>query len=125
MKKEPTKQELDKFLHENLHEDIIKALDARYIKVDNEKANSIVSKKQKIADFYNSLDDEEKILLAMVSFRSQDIAIEEQTLKICSPLSNPCEDYQELISKKYKYLASKMFSKDGPVVTSKMSIFGL
>ena len=112
MKKEPTKQELDKFLHENLHEDIIKALDARYIKVGNEKVNSIVAKKQKIADFYNSLDDEEKILLAMVSFRSQDIASEEQTLKICSPLNNPCEDYQELIFKKYKYLESKMFSKD-------------
>ena len=108
-----------------MHEDIIKALDARYIKVDNEKANSIVAKKQKIADLIKSLDDEEKFLLSMVIPSPSDICSIKDASRLLSSKEKSCPDYENIIDDRYKQIMSKFSEGMEKVMTGKMSIFGI
>lgn len=104
------KKGLDKLLHENMSADLIAALDARYVRgnINTEKCetNSIIAKKQKIADFYKSLDDDEKLLLGMICLDPRDVVPDMgRAMRICSDQDNPCDDYRKLIHEKYKRIS--------------------
>ena len=121
------KKESEKILHDNLSAEVIAALDARYYKSDEQKQseNPIVAKKQKIADFVNSLDDDEKILLSMVVPNSKDLCSLQLAAEICSETDNPCDDYQKLIYDRYKEIMSKLSESMEGAMTGKITLFGL
>lgn len=103
-----------KDLESKLGKETLEALDKRYIRVsdnhnDGNRTNPIISKKQRIADFYNSLDDEEKFLLGMICSDPSDVVPDiGRAMRICSEQDNPCDDYRKLIDEKYKRIISHL-----------------
>lgn len=107
------KKGLDKLLHENMSADMIAALDARYVRggvdINTEKCetNPIIAKKQKIADFYKSLDNDEKFLIGMICLDPSDVVPDMgRAMRICSEQDNPCDDYNRLMDEKFKRVIS-------------------
>ena len=105
-------KETEKFLKEKLGKDVINALDDRYvINTEQRETNSIIAKKQKIADLYKSLDDEEKLLLGTI----MDLpGINGSTLDFIMTFAskeNKCKDFDELMDAKFKKIAQRIESK--------------
>ena len=121
------KKELDKFLHDNLSAEVIAALDARYLNSDEQKQieNPIVSKKQKIADFYKSLDNDEKFLLAMIVPSPRGICSLKDASRLLSSKENSSPDYENILDDRYKEIMSKFNDGMEKVMTGKMTLFGL
>ena len=105
-------KETEKFLKEKLGKDVINALDDRYvINTEQRETNSIIAKKQKIADLYKSLDDEEKLLLGTIMDLPE---INGSTLGFMITFAskeNECKDFKELLDAKFKKIASRIESK--------------
>lgn len=97
------KEESEKFLHDNMSAEMIAALDARYGKSEQEHmSDDIVAKKQKIADFYKSLDSDEKALLRLV-VPITPIEPLRVTIDRMSRLKKAeCPDFESLIKKIYE-----------------------
>ena len=108
-------KELDNFLEKKLGKEVIDALDERYVMTreinpDECEQNPIIAKKQKIADIYNSLDDEEKMLLG-VGFDLPEINVETaNTIRTLDSKANPCKDFEELVDARFKKIASRITS---------------
>ena len=106
-----------KDLESKLGKETLEALDKRYIRVsdnhlhDRNETNSIIAKKQKIADLYKSLDDEEKLLLGTI----MDLpGINGSTLGFMRTFAsneNECKDFKDLVDAKFKKISSKITSK--------------
>jgi len=118
----------EKELEDILGKDTLKALDERYIRggvdigTEECETNPIIAKKQKVADFYKSLDDDGKLLLGMICDTSTyDI---ERTIRTLSDKNNICKDYKDLVVDKCKGIISKMSQSDGiPTMTGSMTLF--
>ena len=103
-------KETEKFLKEKLGKDVINALDERYvmsrdIEPEQRETNSIIAKKQKIADLYKSLDDEEILLLGTIMDLQ---GINGSTLDFIMTFAskeNKCKDFDELMDAKFKKIA--------------------
>lgn len=108
-------KELDNFLEMILGKETLEALDKRYIRVsdnhhDVDKTNPIIAKKQKIADFYNSIDDEEKMLLGVVFDLPEINGETVNTMRTLASKVNPCKDFEELVDARFKKIASRITS---------------
>ena len=118
-----------KELEDILGKDTLKALDERYIRggvdigAEECETNPIVAKKQKIADFYKSLDDDEKLLLGMICEVPTTASGRDKVMSMYS--GNPCKDYSELISMRLENLINKIFKSEGviPKMTGLMPFF--
>lgn len=122
------KKELDKFLHDNMSVNMIAALDARYLsekQSEKQSENPIVAKKQKIADFIKSLDDEERFLLAMIIPNPSDIFSKKDASRLFSSKENSCPDYEKMLNDRCEQIMSKLSEGMERVMTGKINIFGL
>ena len=108
-------KETEKFLKEKLGKDVINALDERYvirdINPEQRKTNSIIAKKQKIADLYKSLDDEEKLLLGTIMDLPEINGSTLGFMRTFASKENECKDFKELVDAKFKKIESKITSK--------------
>jgi hypothetical protein len=96
------KEQSEKFLHDNMSAEMIAALDARYGKSVNEHENEsddIVAKKQKIADFYKSLDSDERALLRLVIPITPIEPLQITIDRISRFKKAECPDFESLIKK--------------------------
>ena len=93
-----------KDLESKLGKETLEALDKRYIRVsdnhlhDRNETNSIIAKKQKIADFYKSLDDEEKLLLGTIMDFPEINGSMLGFMRNFPLKENRCNDFDELVS---------------------------
>lgn len=108
-------KELDKFLEKKLGKEVIDALDERYVMTreinpDECEQNPIIAKKQKIADFYKSLDDDEKLLLSIVLISPNNTSENSNLARSLSDKINYCKDYEDLVHERTMYLMSKIMN---------------
>ena len=82
----------------------------REINPDECEQNPIIAKKQKIADFYKSLDDDEKLLLGAVIDFPEINGETLNSMRTFSSTLNPCKDFEELVDARFKKIASRITS---------------
>ena len=108
-------KELDKFLENKLGKEVIDALDERYfmtreINPEECEQNPIIAKKKKIADFYNSIDDEEKLLLGAIFIFPEINGETLNSMRTFSSEENHCKDFEELVDARFKKISSRITS---------------
>ena len=106
-----------KDLESKLGKETLEALDKRYIRVsdnhlhDRNETNSIIAKKKKIADFYKSLDDEERLMLGVIMDLPEPNEEAVNFTRTFTSKENKCKDFEDLVEAKFEKIASRINNK--------------
>lgn len=106
-----------KDLESKLGKETLEALDKRYIRVsdnhlhDRNETNSIIAKKQKIADFYKSLDDEERLMLGVIMDLPEPNEEAVNFTRTFTSKENLYKDFEDLAEAKFEKIASRINNK--------------
>ena len=106
-----------KDLESKLGKETLEALDKRYIRVsdnhlhDRNETNSIIAKKQKIADFYKSLDDEERLMLGVIMDLPEPNEEAVNFTRTFNSKENLYKDFEDLAEAKFEKIASRINNK--------------
>lgn len=106
-----------KDLESKLGKETLEALDKRYIRVsdnhlhDRNETNSIIAKKKKIADFYKSLDDEERLMLGVIMDLPEPNEEAVNFTRTFTSKENLYKDFEDLAEAKFEKIASRINNK--------------